>query len=268
MWLDPQSQWWQAQTLNHQQVVRLQIGPLVVYLQRKTGEWWLHTEQLTEPEQNMAHASYLPEWPLHKVFSRYVFTHEPLQFCLTPLLQDRPVVVKTRQPVYLPVGEEVTFYISSPVVIRLELKQPDILLQELPTQRLSDTWFGPNTQAGELCYADKTQARHSKEELPARAHRAITPIRVKNNSSQMMSIEKLSLPLPFLSLYGLPDGSLWTDLVQIDHQNDAELSRLNIHKQMPPGHANAIRLSRPRQAFEKHGLFRVFSDLFQHTERS
>ncbi|WP_337879572.1 DUF432 domain-containing protein [Rheinheimera sp.] len=268
MWLDSQSPWWQAQTLNHEQIARLQIGPLCLYLQRKTGEWRLHTERLSNPEQNLAQASYVPHWPAHQTFSRYVFSNEPLQFCLTPQLLDRPVVIKTHQPVYLPAAEEVTFYISSPVLIRLELKQPDIVLQDIPTQLLSDTWFGPNTQTGELCYADKTQARHSKEELPSRAHRAITPIRVKNNSNQMMSIEKLSLPLPFLALYGLSDGSLWTDEVHIDHQDDAELSRLTIHRQQAPGDESTVRLCKARQHFETHGLFRVFSGLFNQKERN
>jgi hypothetical protein len=87
---------------------------------------------------------------------------------------------------------------------------------------------------------------------------------VKNNASQMMSIEKLSLPVPYLSLYGLADGSLWTDQVLLDHQDDAELSRLQISKKMPAGSDGAERLAKPRLYMEKHGLFRAFSDLFAH----
>jgi len=268
MWLDSHTAWWHPQSLNHDQTVRLQVGPLILYLQRKRGEWWCSTEQSQDPEQNLATASFLPHWPPHLATSRYVFSKEPLQFCLSPVLLERPVVVRTRQPVYVPAGEEVTFYISSPVCIRLQLKQPDLLLQEIQTQRLSDTWFGPDTRVGELCYADKTQARHSKEELPVRAHKAVTPVTVKNNSGRMMSIEKLSLPIPYLSLYGLADGSLWTDMVHIDHQDDTDLSPLSTHKQFPKGSGDIVLLAKPRLHFEKHGLFRAFSGLFTQQERS
>lgn len=269
MFAEQQALWWLPQTLLNEQSCRIQLGPLQIFLQRKAGEWRLATELLTQTEQVHVERQLLSQWPQHRVASRFVFENEPLQFSLNPVLADRPVVVKTRQPVYVPPGEQVTFYISSPVSIRIELQQPDLLLQEVQTQRLSDTWFGPNTQVGELCYADKTQARQSKEELPKRAYRAITPVTVKNNASQMMSIEKLSLPVPYLSLYGLADGSLWTDQVLLDHQDDAELSRLQISKQMPAGSDGAERLAKPRLYMEKHGFFRAFSDLFGHsTHRS
>lgn len=264
MFAENQALWWQPQTLLNEQSCKIQLGPLQIFLQRKAGEWRLATELLTQAEHQHVESHLLAQWPQHRLANRFVFENEPLQFCLKPVLADRPVVVKTHQPVYVPPGEQVTFYISSPVSIRIELQQPDLMLQEVQSQRLSDTWFGPNTQIGELCYADKTQARHSKEELPRRVHKAVTPVTVKNNSSQMMSIEKLSLPVPYLSLYGLADGSLWTDQVLLDHQDDAELSRLQISKQMPAGSDGAERLAKPRLVMEKHGLFRAFSDLFAH----
>lgn len=257
--------WWRPQTLLNEQSCRIQLGPLQIFLQRKAGEWRLATELLTQSEHLNVESQLLSQWPQNRIASRFVFENEPLQFCLKPVLLDRPVVVKTRQPLYLPPSEQVTFYISTPVSIRIELHQPDLLLQEVQSQRLSDTWFGPNTQMGALCYADKTQARQSREELPKRAYRAITPVTVKNNSTQMMSIEKLSLPVPYLSLYGLTDGSLWTDQVLLDHQDDADLSKLQISKQMPQGSDGAERLAKPRIYMEKHGLFRAFSGLFGHT---
>ncbi len=264
MFAENKALWWHPQTLLNEHSCKIQLGPLLIFLQRKTGEWQLATELLNHNEHHQLEWEILNQWPQHRLASRFVFEQEPLKFCLKPVLSERPVVVKTHQPVYVPPGEQVTFYISTPVNICIELQQPDLILQEVPSQRLSDTWFGPNTQVGELCYADKTQARHSKEELPKRVHRAITPVTVKNNASQMMSIEKLSLPVPYLSLYGLADGSLWTDQVLLDHQDDAELSRLQISKKMPEGSDGAERVAKPRASMEKHGLFRAFSDLFGH----
>src|SRR5690625_5517561 len=78
---------------------------------------------------------------------------------------------------------------------------------EIPTKILSDTWFGPNTQMGTLCYASKTYTRSSRQEVTPRPHRAVTPVTVRNQSEELLSIDKLSIPVPHLALYGRDDRS-------------------------------------------------------------
>lgn len=259
--------WWQPQSLEREQCIQFQLGPLILFLQRKAGEWWLCFEHSSEEPPLQASLPSETSWPEQVSPERFIFSTEPSTVLLTPRLLDRSVVVKTRQPVYLPVGEEITFYISSPVKLSVELKKPQVYLKHLYTERLSETWFGPNTQFGELCYADKTHARHSKDELFIRAHRAITPVTVKNQANQMMSISKLSLPLPYLALYGHTDGSLWTDGIVIEHQDNSDLSKLHIQKHQEDGAKNSTRLASAQQQFGRHGLFRALSGLLNQTER-
>jgi hypothetical protein len=63
-----------------------------------------------------------------------------------------------------------------------------------PTHRPSDTWFGPTTMTGELCYAIRTSVRLNLENLPARPGRAISVVQVKNQSRTDLKVEKPRVP--------------------------------------------------------------------------
>lgn len=251
--------WWLPQTLTANQCWRCSVGPLSVYLEHRQEDWFLAWEtenEVIEPQRITSEAwQRLPE---ELIPSRYVFRKAPSEFCLKPRLLDRPLVVKTHQPVKVPPGENITFYISSPVFVVVELLNPATFLEELPTVRLSDTWFGPSTREGELCYAATTHARNSREEVQRRSHRAITPVTIRNRSEQMLSIEKLSIPLPFLAVYGLDDGSLWTDPVTLEHTHNDALAKLELGSRTDAGAA----LSQARIPGHSNRLVRAFTSMF------
>ncbi|MEE2023873.1 MULTISPECIES: hypothetical protein [Alkalimonas] len=258
----PLADWWQSRRLTEQGCWHIAIGPFSLYLERTAGEWLVSHQRHSDDE------------PLHRVLQepieacpesltvqRYVFQKAPLDFRLQPCLMDRPVVVKTRQPVLIPPGESIDFYISTPLCLRLLLGN-DTLLQEWPILRLSDTWFGPSTRVGELCYAAKTHARHSLDEVPLRPHRAVTPLTISNQSKAILSIDKVSLPVPLLSVFARSDHTLWTEAVTLVHQADQLLAKLKIERKLPVGITAAQRVTEPRQQAEKNALVRAFAGIF------
>ena len=258
----PPASWWQPHSLEIGECRNYRIGPVDIYLQREQQQWLVATEIHRGDDLAPLLQQTVPMIPLHLKAERYMFNDSPAHYRLQPVLLDRPVVVKTLQPVHIPPAEHTTFFISSPVCIRLSLQQPEVLLLDIAVQRLSDTWFGPSTQVGELCYADKTHARHSKLELPLRPHRAITPVTIQNHSTEILTIDKISIPVPFLSVYGMPDGNLWTDAVSIQHESLQALAHFKIEKRSAAETAAAIVLSHARKAPEKHSLIRAFADIF------
>jgi len=50
MFSENKALWWQPQTLLNEQSCKIQLGPLLIFLQRKTGEWRLATELLPQTE--------------------------------------------------------------------------------------------------------------------------------------------------------------------------------------------------------------------------
>ncbi|HEY7886469.1 MAG TPA: DUF432 domain-containing protein [Cellvibrionaceae bacterium] len=259
----PVSRWWEPVSIKQGQCWHYAIGPLQLYLQRGNEQWLLAWEQAagTENDHKLSSGE-IEAMPCGLPAARYVFKNPPTDFCLTPRLLERPVVVKTHQPVHVPPGERMVFYISSPVCVTVALSPSAVVLQEIPTLRLSDTWFGPSTLIGELCYADKTQARNSRAEVPLRPHRAVTPITIHNSSKELLTIEKLSIPVPYLSVYGLTDGTLWTDSVLLEHTEAGQLATLKITKDLPEGVSAGDLLTEARLVLQKGSLVRAFASMF------
>lgn len=255
--------WWLPRTLQVGQSLDCRLGPLTLQLHRHRGEWQVAVVDGEETVGNGDAALDIREGGIEgDGYERFIFGGQASQIRLLPLLADRPVVIRPRQPVFLPSGEETTMYLSTPLTLRLVAGEPGVILREVPTVRLSDTWFGPSTREGELCYSGKTSARQTLDELPQRAHRAVTALHIRNEAPSPLPLEKLSLPVPLLSVYGARDCSLWTQKVTMTRRSDTDMAALKID-QAPPDHAGAVDLvSGPRQPQGRGGFVRAFNVLF------
>jgi len=255
--------WWLPRRAPLGYTLDCRLGPLWLQIHRAPGEWQvaaLHSAESVDAE----HAEVVQrEGAIDaEEFQRYMFSRDDEGLRLVPVLLDRPVVIRPRQPVFLPSGEETTLYMSSPVMVRVEAGEPPVTLCEIATVRLSDSWFGSSTREGELCYAGRTHARQYAEEVPRRSYRAITPARIRNEADTPLLLERLSLPIPALSVYGTADGQLWTESVSLVRGSNSELAALHIDD-APPDHAGTVeRLCPPRHPQSRGTLVRAFSALF------
>lgn len=259
-----QSGWWEPQEVPLGQMLCCRIGPLHLRLEHAAAEWRIASEHEdeapdTSPPASLELASgYLSDDDIE----RYVAPRSGDEVRLQPMLPDRPVVIRPRQPVFLPSHAETTLYLSTPVWLRIEVGSAEpIVLREVPAIELSDTWFGPSTREGELCYSDKTRARSSLAEVPYRPHRVLTAVRVRNEAATVLPLEKLSLPVPALSVYGAADGSLHTQEVSLLRAADSDMATLKIEDRPGPAAGTVMRLSEARQS-GRGGLVRAFSLLF------
>lgn len=256
--------WWGPFQVPSGHRATLKLGPLVIHLHRGLDQWTVSSERGEEDNEPMLASRTLDQGGLTTdQFERYVLHSPGGELVFKPALADRPVVVRPRQPVFVLPEQQITLYISTPVWIRVEAGKPGQLLQQFPVIRLSDTWFGPSTREGELCYSARTHARHSLEELPLRQHRAVTPVRIHNRSHDQLPIDRLSLPVPLLSVFGGTGCSLWTEEVSLTHTAVDDLATLKIDPGPPRGAAGVRLLNGPRRHPERGGLVRAFSGLFE-----
>ncbi|MDR2876816.1 MAG: hypothetical protein LBV36_02060 [Chromatiales bacterium] len=256
-----ESRWWTPQTIPSGHTATLRLGTLELRLNRSNHEWLLALEKTHEDEVagtiHIANQS-----PLGANALRYTYHDSSNLALFRPALADRPVVIKPRQPVFVLPGQEAVFYISTPTWVAVCVGASQTVLREFPSERLSETWFGPNTIVGELSYAIATHARSHLSELPLRPYRVVTPVRIENRAETPLPMKKLSLPVPLLSIYGLANGSLWTESVHMLRTTDSDMAMLNVESGPPSYAQGAALLSKPRQA-DRTGLVRVFSDLFK-----
>jgi hypothetical protein len=254
--------WWEPAEVAPGERLECQLGTLKLSIGHADDEWSLTTSAIAEDEASASatfkSARGLPD----AIDERFVHAGESNQVTLLPMLADRPVVIRPRQPVFLLSGQTITLYLSTPVWLKIMVGEPPVLLKELPALRLSDTWFGPNTREGELCYAGRTHARHDPKELPDRPHRAITPLTIHNKAAGPLPLEKISLPVPMLALYGDAGGKLWTQAVTLTREGQSDLASVRIDSSQKANGPELTRLAGPRQEPGRGGMTRAFSLLF------
>lgn len=257
--------WWGDFTLSEGQAGRWRVGPSTVWVERLANEWRLHHLQADELEPDAAPEGGLAtslEIPAGASVSRFVFARTGSAIEVRPGLADRPLVVHPEKPVYVMSGEEVTLYLSTPLWLRFLAGEPEKLLIELPSHRPSDTWFGPSTVEGELCYANRTAARVRLEDLAQLSHRAVTPLRLSNRGANHLLVERVKLPIGFLALYRDAGGRFWTQAATLVREEKGDLASLQLSEGVPAEAGAAERVAEPRDRAEQGVALRMFSRLF------
>ena len=260
------AKWWGQFEIPINSAAYWQIESLKFAIHHLEKEWQIsyQRESLEESLHNQVHFSNsLIDEDIYKTAIRHVFRKSSSLLELKPQLADRTIVTRPSTPIVLAPGEDITLYISTPLWVQFELggKQGSVI-EEFAINRPSDTWFGPSTRVGELCYASQTSGRLNLENLPDRPSRAITPLNVINHGEDKLLLEKVALPVPLLSLFATPEGLLWTQPATLIRDDDGELAKLKLGKEAPKEAEGAVRINKPRQQSEKGMLVRAFSSIF------
>lgn len=227
--------WWGEVTLGLGQVARWRAGPSTVHVERRASDWRVWHDagpdayaEVAERVRRVGDAA-----PEAAPTLRFSFAETPDTLHVRPLVADRPVVVRPASSLSIPPGETVTLYASSPVwmALKFEVRRTrrgrapatDLaVVAELPSARPTDTWYGPNTREGQLCYAVRTAARTEVADLPLRPHRAVTAVTVANQAATPLDVARIAVPMPFLALHADRTGRLWTDAVRFVREPDED----------------------------------------------
>ncbi len=257
--------WWGQYQFVLNQTGNWQIGASSLAITRLKTEWQIqHLERALAEEEQNGWSAELPGSRLDDdaTVRRHLFQNTSSKLELQPALADRPVVSRPVTPVHLSPGAKVTIFVSSPLWIVVSTTKPQVVLLDTPNQRPSDTWFGPSTWEGELCYAVRTRARLSLEEIQLRSYRAVTGIDIHNKGEKIMMLERLKLPVRHLVLYADVEGMLWTSDVTVVTEETMASAELRVDRG-PPRHANAAKLvTKPRDRFESHVVQRALHTIF------
>ena len=256
--------WWGSWQLGEGEARRWEIGPLRLLVERREREWRLSHEHGDDPlDLSRAVAVEADPEPLGEPEDRRrVPTTDDGRIAIKARLADRSVVFRPEMSLIVLPGEGVDLFVSSPVWVEVSCGAEGRALPEIPSYRPTDTWLGSTPIKGELCYASRTHCRLHVEELPMRPHRAITPVRVRNHGNESLVLDRMSVPLPNLSLYADEGDRLWTSAVELTRErDDVDLAKMRIAEEPPDG-AKAPPLASPRRAPEAGGLVRAFAGLF------
>lgn len=270
--------WWGQESFDVEQAGCWHIGPTTLWAFRTRHDWRVLYESTGDPMQHDQHVEVpaaTERWHEREeaaltdpslTVHRHTFRDTPETLTVEPVLADRSIVVRPEHPLSIPAGEEVLLYLSTPLWIRMRVG--DVILEDIPSHRPSDTWFGPSPREGELCYATRTAGRLTLSKLPMRAHRAVTPLTVRNEASENFPLERVHVPTPYLALYESASGvndHLWTQGLTLTRESANGNAEVSI-RQGPPEGTNAMtELSRPRKEVKSRlvvNTFRAIEGLF------
>ncbi len=255
-------QWWGKYDLEADREYRWRIGPLTFWLLRSPTQWRINVEPSGDPLDDRLEVEVPADEPAPQgaEVRRFGFKSSP-PIEIRPIAADRPIIINSETPFLVPPGEEATIFVSTPVWVQFHLGRGNLPLLDIPCYRPSDTWFGPSTRSGELCYAARTGARLNLPHLPVRPHRAVSVVTIRNRAKTALPLERIRLPLPHLSLYGSADGQLWTDQLTLEREEDGEMARVSLSRGGPKQAVDATKIAEPRLKHDKGQLLRSFGGL-------
>ncbi|MFC1761667.1 DUF432 domain-containing protein [Planctomycetota bacterium] len=261
---------WAAQELESGQTYQASIGPLCLWVRRVEDEIQVAEQYTTELEAvtKAAHAlqvfnEILPE---DLNWSRWIVGAKARPLLLVPQLPNRGCVVRTESPLKIPPGQEATFFVSLPIWVELRLEgKPPLSLTEIPTVVRSNIWFG-DAMAGELCYSLLSRARRLAEDADHPPHKAVCPVRIRNQAEDLLNMERFCVHVEHLNLYrGL--HLLWTNQVTITFQGEDQVSKVDYHRQVPKMEPNLSLITPARTPLKDTllkrslGTFKALTDI-------
>lgn len=258
------SRWWGDFSIDENQAAAWQIGPLKLWLRHGQSEWSLCTETKADPmtAESRIQIPYLGTLPDSETHQRFAIQQKKSAVQVSPLTADRPMISRPLSPFAITAKERVTLFISTPIWIRIAVGSPARTLVDIPSYRPSDSWFGPDTTQGELCYASRMHAQMNTENISWTPHRAITTVELINPTNASILLERLCLPLPHFSIFSSQENLLWTEGATFELTGEDGLAHLRIHRS-PPREAGRVKLETPpRDPRQENIVFRAISALF------
>ncbi len=240
-------------------VLRWAVGPLDLFIGRRSGEWELALKHEDDPlSTRLEPAALVGELPPDLDGLRCATTSSSSGYELVPRLADRALVVRPEKPFHVLPNESADLFVSTPVWIVVRTVDGDDLM-EAPTTPLRETWFGTTTQSGSLCYSIRTKARRSADALPRCPHRASTKIRIENGANDLLRFERIRLPVDELGVFQ-SRSALWTHSLVVRRSGDS--SGLDVHlDREEPALADKTLVGEPRSSGHESGLRRALNTL-------
>lgn len=260
-----QISWWGEFSFTVAQVRRWLVCNKAIYIERQALQWLTWYESLGDSElteQSIVEEIAPPETRSETNLVRHLQEHACNTISIKPALADRSVIAKPSVTLNLLPGEKTIIYVSTPVWFNAFTQPNDLLVLDIPLIRMSDSWFGPSTIEGELCYAKYTEAKLDINKLERQSHRAITPIYIHNKNDTSMAIERINVPIPYLHLYADENNHLWTNNITLICEQDGEMAEIKLDKHAPDVAKPTTLLTKPRIASEQHKLIRSIGNLF------
>ena len=255
--------WWGGFEFSEQEIKCWQIGERRIAIQRGAQEWTIWNQETPTEINDVVEVNELKNSDslagVH--FERFLERKTNSKLFIEPSLADQAMIVRPSKPITVMPGEEAKLYVSTPIWMTISMNQNAEPMYDVPFWRPSDSWFGPNTISGDVCYAKYTDAKLLKEHLEVRSHRASTLVTVLNEQEEKLLIQRLNLPVPLLKVYVNKQKEFWTDQVSILQRIEHSKPTSTVSHSPPDDVHNMEQVSESREMSNKSSLMSSIKNL-------
>jgi len=229
-------QFWIQREMPADKVCLWRLGNLRLWILREDSEWALAEEN---GESHLIDCTFVPPdvTPQNVEWKIFAFDRIHRNFFLEPHVPDRPVVLRPDFPVTLPPGESALYFARIPIHVQFKVikttgtQEEPILLSQIASYRMSDTWFG-SPEEGEFCYAARMTARRNLDDLEAAPNHLVVPLELHNESRIDLRFEKVCLRLQYSDIFA-GRMHLWGNRVKVTYRGKEPLSEVSYGKEAP-----------------------------------
>ena len=151
----------------------------------------------------------------------------------SPVLPDRPMVIRPDRSLTILPGQSTVFYLELPVWFRLSTTGArSARIFEEPLCTLTRTWFGDPVN-GELCWGLATRLHHSIDSVDPSSWLAVCPILIENDSDTDLQFEKICVHVENLAIFR-GQRRLWANSLNVIFRGPDQASQIEIVHE-PPG---------------------------------
>ena len=222
------------------------LGFKEIFLQKRNKEWLFSLQDLQEAAKDLicgeqASPADNEEW--------LTFIGDTGNTVLSlPAFPDRPIVVKPKTALKVLPEKEVLLFIEVPLYIQFysETNKSENLIFECSSQELSSTWFG-EFDDGTLAYSLPLDISTAFEKHKHAGHNIICPVRLINDSSMTLDVQRFLLNGEYLTIYR-DKKELWSNEVKIKFKGESEFSDVQ-YVNLPPSFVkNAVQIANARSS--------------------
>lgn len=239
----------------------IELGNLRLWMLLKDDDLWIGYLHSDPEEADSVKTDLEPPEDLE--WSRWATKAAMEKVRLLPVFQDLPLIVNSEYPLKISPGTEIKIYARIPIWIQISIPQNNYKLIEIPTVKLSRTWFGTPLE-GELCYHAKTKARRDLSQVEPKPYLVNCPILISNKSEEDLNFENFCYRVERLSVYRYNE-ELWADETQIIYHGESLNSDVIMTGKLPKGIDKKKLLSKPRKQIQKSFATRTFKRFFEDT---
>lgn len=214
-------------------------------IKREKEGWFVETADGTEREKKLT----------EKITAggEYFQTGKPNSVVIAPALPGKPLVFKGSQ-LHISSGRRLSFFLKIPMTLQIYASKPlpESLMKEIPSKRLSDTWFG-EPDNGEAAFAFGSEYFLDFDTLQTSPLEAVCPVTVINNSPATLEIQRLIIRVENLTLYKNQEKKV-TSVMQVEFKGqDVPVSAEYRYSKIYNGENQEI-IAKPRNTSGKNLL--------------